>query len=276
MTTPAPALSPGPGPGPGSGPGSGSGSGPGERGGARAGRTPGWIALAVGLLLLVTLTFVGKLVRAHGPVATGELEFDIGLSKRRDLIGIVLSESVSTILGPLVLPLLVIGGCVVLWQHHLRRIAVLLVALSASGWLASGIVKLLVRRDRPPTDVVNAVLLESASDSFPSGHTALVAAVFAAAVVIAWMLGYSALRQLWITLAGALAVLAVGVSRLYLGVHYFYDVLAAPLVAVGGVLVAAYVLPRVILLLERHLPDDPNRPPRVGHPTAQRRPRSGS
>lgn len=224
------------------------------RDGERRWRTPTWTALVTGVLLLVAMTIVGKLLTARGPVATGELKFDVGLSEHRDLIGIVLSDSVSTILGPVVAPLLVIGVCIFFWQGHARRIAVLLATLSASGWLASGVLKILVHRDRPPTDVVNAVLPEYAPDGFPSGHTALIAAVFAAAVVIAWMLGHSRARMLWIASAGAVAVVLVGASRLYLGVHYFFDVLAAPLVAVGGVLIAAYAAPRLLMVIERRFP----------------------
>lgn len=215
------------------------------------GRQPSWIALTVGILLLAGATTLGVVVTSRGAASTGELEFDVGLSHHRDLLGIALSESISTLMGPVIGSLLVVAVCIVLWRRHAGRTAVLLGGLTASGWLASGVLKIVVHRDRPPTDVVNAVLSETASDSFPSGHTTLVAAAVAAAVVIAWMLGRPFRQRLVIAAVGVVAVGVVGAARLYLGVHYYWDVLGAPLTAIGGVLIAAYLLPRLITFVQR-------------------------
>ena len=78
--------------------------------------------------------------------------------------------------------------------------------------------------DRPRPEVDPAVSLPS-STSFPSGHaTAGVAALGAAAVLVAERLPARARRGLWaVTLT---AGLAVGLSRVALGVHYVTDVLA--------------------------------------------------
>ncbi|WP_153505451.1 phosphatase PAP2 family protein [Cumulibacter manganitolerans] len=212
-------------------------------------RLPGWVALVVGVLLLAATVTIGEVVRSQGPARTGELAFDVTLSHHRDGVGIVLAETISIVLGPIVGPLLVIVGCIVLWRRHARQTAALLAVLSASGWLVSGLVKVAVHRNRPPTRVVHALLLENAPDSFPSGHTALITAVFAAMFTIAWMVGRPIAQRVGVALVGVVVVAAVATSRLYLGVHYFYDVLAAPLVAVGGVLVAGFVAPRLMLML---------------------------
>lgn len=212
-------------------------------------RLPSWIALCVGILLLVAATLIGEMVTSRGAAGTGELAFSVDLSKDRNPIGVVLSQSISTVLGPIMTPVLVLVSCVFLWRRNARLTAALLPVLAAFGWLASGVVKRVVNRGRPPSDVVNAVLLENAPDSFPSGHTALTTAVFAALVTIAWMLRRRFIERVWITVVGVVVVGVVAASRLYLGVHYLYDVLAAPLVAIGGVLVAAYLVPRLMLLL---------------------------
>jgi len=98
---------------------------------------------------------------------------------------------------------------------------------------ASRLVKLLVARDRPP----GVRLIDALGYAFPSGHaTAATAAWMSIALVLA---GYtSRWRRRVAILAGALLpVLLVGVSRVYLGVHYPSDVLGGW--ALGGLWVTA-------------------------------------
>jgi undecaprenyl-diphosphatase len=100
--------------------------------------------------------------------------------------------------------------------------------LAVSGLLGVAVVmvaaKVAVGRSRPPSLI--AVIVEDGF-SFPSGHST---GSFALAVLGAWMIGrwvlngWAARVALWAT-ALALAAL-VGLSRIYLGVHYLSDVLA--------------------------------------------------
>ena len=62
--------------------------------------------------------------------------------------------------------------------------------------------------------------------SFPSGHAMLSSAFVLTALVLLWRSQASPLAKRALTVAGALFVLAVGLSRLYLGVHYPSDILA--------------------------------------------------
>ena len=113
------------------------------------------------------------------------------------------------------------------WWKHLRRDAlVFLIAMVGAGSLNT-LLKLYFHRARP--DVLWALALEH-SFSFPSGHS-----VFA--VVLYGMLLYFSFRYLrhaWqragiIVVATAL-IAGIGLSRIYLGVHYPSDVAAGYLV----------------------------------------------
>jgi undecaprenyl-diphosphatase len=114
------------------------------------------------------------------------------------------------------------------WQGCLTL--ALSIATTEAGVAA---VKLLVERPRPPA---GEALTEASGFSFPSGHAAAAVAVYA---VLALLLarGCCGRKRILLALAGAFVVLAVGASRVYLGVHYPTDVLAGWLT--GGTLALA-------------------------------------
>jgi undecaprenyl-diphosphatase len=79
-------------------------------------------------------------------------------------------------------------------------------------------------------------------DSFPSGHATASMALAASLGVIAWEKG----RRGFIIVAGAFFVLVVGISRVYLGVHYPADVLGGWCVATAATC-ATWLTVRAIL-----------------------------
>jgi undecaprenyl-diphosphatase len=104
-----------------------------------------------------------------------------------------------------------------------RHAAVLLLLASAGGELLDTLLKLAVRRTRPE---VFFGLVEPDTYSFPSGHSMLSACIFGvtAAILTTRMTSRSKQGAIW---AGAAALaLIIGISRIYLGVHYPSDVAA--------------------------------------------------
>lgn len=103
------------------------------------------------------------------------------------------------------------------------REAAILIAAPLSGMLVSQLVKHLVGRERPPM-ALHAV--EVMNPSFPSGHAMLSAVVYL--TLAALLARFSERRRLkaYAVCAGALLTLLVGMSRVYLGVHWPSDVLA--------------------------------------------------
>jgi undecaprenyl-diphosphatase len=75
-------------------------------------------------------------------------------------------------------------------------------------------------RIRPPFDGGGA---RYDSLSFPSGHSSGIATLVAVALVLAWPL-LSARARHWALAAGIALVLLVGLTRMWLGVHYLSDV----------------------------------------------------
>jgi membrane protein DedA with SNARE-associated domain/membrane-associated phospholipid phosphatase len=102
------------------------------------------------------------------------------------------------------------------------RAALTLAAAFGGAWALSGLMKSLVARPRPPVAVR---LVATSSWSFPSGHATQAIAFYgcAAALTAATTNRWSTKATVW---AGAvLVIVAIGFSRLYLGVHWVTDVL---------------------------------------------------
>ncbi len=153
----------------------------------------------------------------------------------------------SPMLTPVMLGLSWIGSTLVLvpavalaagwmWWRGMKDDAVLVVAAALGGVALNEVMKLYFKRLRP--DLPWAFVHEN-SFSFPSGHSVL-------AMVLYGVIVYKAqdkLRSRWAKAAlvvGALVMVAgIGVSRVYLGVHYPSDVAAGYFV--GAVWLAAVI-----------------------------------
>lgn len=100
-----------------------------------------------------------------------------------------------------------------------RRDGAILLAVSVGGAaLITSLLKHLFARSRPNLWVA---LVHEASFSFPSGHATASAVLSACVVVIAWQT-----RWRWsVVVLGGVYTFVIGLSRLYLGVHYPSDVL---------------------------------------------------
>jgi membrane-associated phospholipid phosphatase len=76
------------------------------------------------------------------------------------------------------------------------------------------------------------------SFSFPSGHSSGIVALVTIVLVLAWPLIGPPARRAWLAAGGAL-VLLVGLTRIWLGVHYLSDVLAGWALGLGWTLLVA-------------------------------------
>jgi undecaprenyl-diphosphatase len=116
------------------------------------------------------------------------------------------------------------------WRHGL--VAALTILLAS---IANTALKIAIGRERP--ELLDPLIVERGF-SFPSGHSALGMVAYG---ILAVVVGRSRLPRPWrtalVVVLGMLVAL-IGISRIWLGVHYPTDVIAGW--AAGGVIVLAY------------------------------------
>ena len=152
-------------------------------------------------------------------------------SPQLDTVAVILTQ-----LGGVVgVVALTVGFALLLWGRQLRRMAVLLVAGVGGAVTLNLLLKLFFQRDRP--QLWERLVTEN-SYSFPSGHAMASSALAFSLVIVFWPT-----RWRWLALFGAgFYMIVIGLTRLYLGVHYPSDVLAGWMVSLVWVAITVYIL----------------------------------
>lgn len=120
------------------------------------------------------------------------------------------------------LGLLVLGVVIYLVLARLRGMALLVLVSVLGGTLLSTVLKMGYNRPRPDL----ATMSHQFTASFPSGHAMLSAVTFLTLGAILAQLAPTRALRIFSISAAIFLTLIVGVSRLYMGVHFPSDVLA--------------------------------------------------
>lgn len=192
-------------------------------------RELGWLigGLTVCLLLWGFLALGSEVM--EGDTTTLDTRILLSLRKADDLskpIGPAWVESAlldltaigsSTVLG---LVVLAVAGFLALQTRY--RTALVILITAASGEFANTAVKHAFMRPRPS---VVPHLREVVSTSFPSGHAMESAIIYLTLGAMLMQLAESRISKIYCMAMAILVTFLVGVSRVYLGVHYPTDVL---------------------------------------------------
>jgi membrane-associated phospholipid phosphatase len=188
--------------------------------------TVAWLAfgaaIAVFVLGWLSVGLLAYLVRGNGTVE----RIDSSVARWGDLHSSAFSENalqLVTLLGNTLVVAVLVALLLAVdwWRRRNARVVLFLLAAVVGVGVITLAIKLLMDRARPTINPIT----ETLGPSFPSGHTSLAAAFFAAAALL---LSRGRSKRATALLGGAAVGLAVAVaaSRVFLDVHWVTDVIA--------------------------------------------------
>jgi len=188
------------------------------------------VGFLISLAALWIFAGVTEDVVTHDPLTNFDLALTTWIRAHTTPLGDRIFTAVSLIGSPIAMAAVgMIGAVIIILRRKWLELAAWVAGFMGAGVL-SYILKIVIQRPRPAGATA---FLHGESFSFPSGHA------------LGSLVGYGMLAYVigsnWITttrgrfrlvIATAVLVVAIGISRLYLGVHYFSDVVGGYAVGV--------------------------------------------
>lgn len=174
------------------------------------------------------------IVRADGEVSSW-------LEARRTETWTTLAEigsGLAETLVKIVATAVIAGVMLAVWRRWLEPLVIAIaLILEAAAFIT---ITWIVARPRPQVSRLQDSPVDS---SFPSGHVAAAVAYAAITVVLLWHVRRHWIRTILVLLT-VLVPIAVGASRLYLGMHYLTDVIAGALLGAASVVATLFIVVR--------------------------------
>jgi membrane-associated phospholipid phosphatase len=201
--------------------------------------TPRTFAL-FGLAFVASVAFVVIAARLRtGALDQFDVEVAVAIYQLDSPIGDVVMKLASLIGANVVLVPVVAFVTLLAIRHHRRAMAIVLAIDTAVVIAVYNLLKVMFARERPalfdkismPTDY-----------SFPSGHSMSAIGIYGV-VAVALIALYPRSRKPVIA-AAVLLITAIGFSRIYLGVHWPFDVIGGLLGGIPPLVVSAHLIHR--------------------------------
>jgi membrane-associated phospholipid phosphatase len=197
------------------------------------------------IIFLICLVFVTAAFGLLAIMARREAFFPVDLTITRIIQasdGPVLTAVMTAVSWPGFTPqsvVFVVAAALLLYLLGLHWEAIVSVLAAVLEELLNLLVKIVIHRPRPSTDLVHVFGALLTGYSFPSGHVMFYTCWFG----FLWFLAYALLKNSWIralilAVTGGM-VLLVGLSRIYLGEHWASDAAGAYLL--GGIELIAVI-----------------------------------
>lgn len=138
-----------------------------------------------------------------------------------------------------------------LWLNKHKHSAVLLIVATLGGMVLDTVLKIGFNRPRPQIFTWGT---HAASSSFPSGHAMSSIIVYGTVAYLAARLQQNFASRIATMALAAIIIVAIGLSRLYLGVHYPSDVLAGLIIGLAWAGFCMAVLEAAQLYAKRNAP----------------------
>jgi len=131
---------------------------------------------------------------------------------------------------------------VVLFLKKLKHLRFLIILNIINDTILNTILKLIFKRERP----IDLMIVEETGYSFPSGHTMVAAIFYGFIIYLVSKSKYKKKTKIIINTILTILILLIGISRIYLGVHYATDVIASYLISISYLILFTHFIDKKI------------------------------
>lgn len=133
---------------------------------------------------------------------------------------------------------MILAVIIVLLLKKLKHIRYLIIINLINDVALNNILKFIFKRERP----IDLMLIEESGYSFPSGHTMVATAFYGFIIYLINKSNYSKKIKIILTSILTILIILIGISRIYLGVHYATDVIAGYLIAISYLIIFTHFI----------------------------------
>lgn len=183
-----------------------------------------WIAIAVLLASSALFALVAASVATTAPILKQDLQVSVWLHTHGSPVFAAFLTAITHLHSPLGVTVMALLVAWWIWKRGDHYWVLSFMLAVPGGMILNTIVKYIFKRARPSWD---DPLMTLHSASFPSGHAAGATLFYGfLAAYMVWRMRHAWPRAFAVVACASMVAL-VGFSRIYLGVHYLTDVLAA-------------------------------------------------
>jgi len=128
---------------------------------------------------------------------------------------------------------MILAVILVLFFKKLKHTRYLIILNIFNDVVLNNLLKFIFKRERP----IDLMLIEESGYSFPSGHTMVATIFYGFIIYLISKSNYSKKIKLTLNISLTILILLIGISRIYLGVHYATDVIASYLVSISYLII---------------------------------------
>ena len=197
------------------------------------------------ILLLIVISIITKKIIFKKEILMDKLAYDILVTKLRNPTITKFMKLVTKLSNT---KFIIAASLILILMFYIRKkkkISILIVINLVFIVLLNQTIKMIIKRERP----TGFRLIEMTGYSFPSGHAMVSMAFYGLLIYLCkHLITNKVIRRLLITL-NIIIILLIGISRVYLGVHYLSDVITGYSISIIYLLILAKLLKKYKVII---------------------------
>jgi len=138
---------------------------------------------------------------------------------------------------------MIIISIIILLLKKLKHIRYFIILNIINDVVLNTILKFIFKRERP----IDLMLVEESGYSFPSGHTMMATAFYGFIIYLISKSKYKKRTKIILNTLLTILILLIGISRIYLGVHYATDVIAGFLIGLSYLIIFTHIIDKFLI-----------------------------